>query len=299
MKKKDLRAKPKYKRVRTTYDLAEIMQHAPKTGPKILHIDIETSLMRVWTFGLHQQYLTIGDIITDWNILSFAAKWHGTGPILYQSLRKQANPVNDFGLCKSLHKLLSEADIVVAHNGKRFDMKKIRARMLHNRMPPIPDVRVIDTFIEVRKVFGLTSNKLAYITEHFGADGMRKNSHGKFPGKTLWIACQTGNQQAWDEMEKYNIPDVLSMEAAFNDIRPWFYGQQNIAVFHEAHDGMTCDACGGTENIQKGFRYTQTGKYKRYQCTSVNPLTGVKCGHWFRGRVQQLSKVERAHIGFT
>ena len=31
-------------------------------------------------------------------------------------------------LLKLLHVLLDESDFVVAHNGKRFDMKKIRAR---------------------------------------------------------------------------------------------------------------------------------------------------------------------------
>lgn len=292
-----LRPKHKHKRVRTTYDLPEFMAAIPKTGPKILHIDIETSLMKVWTFGLHNQYLTIGDIIEDWNILSFCAKWHGTGPAIYQSLRNQRNPVNDFGLCKSLHKILSEADIVVAHNGKRFDMKKIRARMMHNRMPPLHDIRIIDTMLEIRRVFGLTSNKLAYITEHFGADGMRKNHHGKFPGKALWIACQTGVQAAWDEMEKYNIPDVLSMEAAYADTRGWYQGAQSLAVFQPEHDGMTCPNCGGTHNKRKGHRHTQVGIYQRYQCTTVDPLTGNVCGAWFRGREQQLSKKARKHLG--
>lgn len=292
-----LRPKHKHKRVRTTYDLAEFMAAKPATGPRILHLDIETSLMQVWTFGLHNQYLTIDDIIEDWNILSFCAKWHGTGPAIYQSLRKQRNPVNDFGLCKSLHRMLSEADIVVAHNGKRFDMKKIRSRMSHNRMPPIPDVRIIDTLLEIRRVFGHTSNKLAYITANFGADGMRKNSHGKFPGKKLWIACQTGNQQAWDEMEVYNIPDVLSMEAAFVDLRPWFQGAQNLAVFQEPHDGMTCPNCGGHDHKKKGLRYTQVGQYQRYQCTTVDPITGNECGAWFRGKEQLLSKKDRRHIG--
>lgn len=292
-----LRPKHTHKKVRTTYDLAEFLAAVPKTGPKILHIDIETSLMKVWTFGLHNQYLTIGDIIEDWNILSFCAKWHGTGPAIYQSLRKQRNPVNDFGLCKSMHKMLSMADIVVAHNGKRFDMKKIRARMMHNRMPPLHDVRIIDTMLETRRVVGLTSNKLAYITEHFGADGMRKNNHGQFPGKELWIACQSGNQAAWDEMEAYNIPDVLSMEAAYADIRPWFQGAQSLAVFSPAHDGMTCPNCGGTHNKKKGHRHTQVGIYQRYQCTTVDPLTGNVCGAWFRGREQKLSKADRRHLG--
>lgn len=293
-----LRKKPTHKRVRVTYDLPEFMAAVPKSGPKILHLDIETSLMQVWCFGLFQNFITMDDIIQDWNILSFCAKWHGTGPAIYQSLRKQRNPVNDFGLCKSLHRMLSVADVVVAHNGKRFDLKKIRARMAHNRMPPIPDVRLIDTLLEGRRVFGFTSQKLAYLTAHFGEDGMRKNAHGKFPGKALWIACQGGVQAAWDEMEKYNIPDVLSMEGVYMELRGWFQGAQNLAVFMPAHDGMTCPACGGKDHKKRGHRHTQVGIYQRYQCTTVGD-DGRVCGQWYRGRQQLLSKAERRHIGVS
>lgn len=293
-----LRKKPTHKRVRVTYDMAEFMAAKPTLGPRVLHLDIETSLMRVWCFSLHQQYISMDDIVTDWNILSFCAKWHGTGPAIYQSLRTQRNPTNDFKLCKSLHRMLSEADVVVAHNGKRFDLKKIRARMAHNRMPPFPDVRIIDTFLESRRVFGFTSQKLAYLTQHFGEDGMRKNAHGKFPGKKLWIECQSGNQQAWDEMEKYNIPDVLSMEGAYMELRPWFQGAQSLAVFQAPHDGRTCPNCGGHDHEKRGLRHTQVGIYQRYQCTTLGK-DGRVCGAWYRGREQMLSKAERRHIGIN
>lgn len=286
-----LRKKIQHVEVRTTYDLAEIMAATPQTGAKILHVDIETSLMKVWCFGLHKNYIGHEDILQDWNILSFTAKWHRTGPALYQSLRTQRNPVNDFKLCKSLHTLLMEADVVVAHNGKRFDMKKIRARMAHNRMPPIPDVRIIDTLLEARKVFGFASNRLAYLTTHFGDDGMRKNAHGKFPGKALWIACQTGNQEAWDEMEAYNVPDVLSMEGMYDELRPWFQGAQNLAIFHPTHDGHTCPNCGGTSLRRKGERHTQVSVYARYRCND--------CGAWSRGREQLLTRDERKHVALN
>lgn len=283
-----LRKKREFKEVRTTYDLDELLAATPQEGAKILHLDIETSLMKVWAFSLLKNYIVHEDIIQDWNILSFCAKWHGGGPALYQSLRSQRNPTNDFKLCKSLHVLLSKADIVVAHNGKRFDMKKIRARMAHNRMPPIPDVRIIDTLLESRKVFGFASQRLGYLTKHFGDDGMRKNVHGKFPGKALWIACQTGVQEAWDEMEAYNIPDVLSMEGMYEELRGWFQGAQNLAVFGNSHEGLTCPNCGGTNLKKDGIRYTQVSQYQQYKCKG--------CGGYARGRVILQSRAERAHV---
>lgn len=283
-----LRKKKQHVAVRTTYDLAELVSAAPKSGAKILHLDVESSLMKVYAWGVNKQFISHEDIIQDWNLLSFSAKWHGTGPCLYQSIRTQRNPVNDFKLCKSLHKLLSLADVVVAHNGKRFDLRKIRARMAHNRMPPIPDTRIIDTLLEARKVFGFSSQRLAYLTTHFGDDGMRKNSHGKFPGKQLWYACQSGNQEAWDEMESYNIPDVLSMESMYEELRPWFQGAQNLGVFATPHVGHTCPNCGSEDVRRKGERHTQVSVYPRYRCNS--------CGGWSRGREQLLSREERMHV---
>lgn len=282
IKRPELRLSP------TTYDLPELLAYTPKEGPKILIADIETSMMLAYTFGTFKQNIALDAIVQDWNILSFAAKWAGDSPTLYQSLRTQRNPTNDFKLCKSLHRLLCEADVVVAHNGKKFDMKKIRARMAWNRMPPIPDVRVIDTLLESRKQFGFTSQKLIYLSDKFGPDGMRKNEHGKFPGVKLWVECQSGNQEAWNEMEAYNIPDVLALEGVWEELRPWYQGAQNLAVFHESHDGHTCPNCGSHDVNHKGYRHTQVGVYKRYRCNS--------CGGWSRGRVLVKSRAERAHI---
>src|SRR5690606_13088818 len=212
--------------------------------------------------------------------------------VLYQSLRHQRNPVNDFGLCKSLAKILRNTDVVVAHNGKRFDMAKIRARMALNRMPPIPNVRIIDTFLESRKQFGFTSQKLLYLSERFGPDGIRKTTHGKFPGRELWRECQKGNQEAWQEMEEYNVPDVLSLEGVYEELRPWYQGAQNLAVFvEEDREGQhSCPNCGGTNLQRRGYVHTQVGQYQRYRC---------ECGAWSRGRIITKTRQQRAHINMN
>lgn len=278
--------------VPTTYDLDVFLAAVPTDGPRILIADVETSLMLVWTFGTFKQNIPVESIVQDWNLLSFSAKWFGTGPALYQSLRLQRNPVNDFSLCKSLSRILLKTDIVVAHNGRRFDMKKIRARMALNRMPPIPNVRIIDTLLESRKQFGFTSQKLIYLSDKFGPDGMRKNSHGKFPGLELWRQCQTGNQEAWDEMEEYNIPDVLALEGVYAEHRGWYQGAQNLAVFHTERDGEhSCPNCGSTHTVKRGLVHTQVSTYQRYNCKT--------CGGWSRGRIITQSRQDRAHINMN
>lgn len=283
--------KGKFKKVPTTYDLDAFLAAKPEKAPAILLADIETSLMLVQVFSTFKPLVGVEDIVQDWNILSFAAKWHGTGPILYQSLRYQPKPVNDFNLCKALHRILSVTDVVIAHNGKRFDLRKIRARMALNRMPPIPNVRVIDTLLESRKQFGFTSHKLIYLSERFGPDGMRKVDHGKYPGKALWRECQKGNQDAWTEMELYNVPDVLALEGVYDEMRPWYQGAQNLGIYQdpaEREGQHSCPNCGSGNTQRRGIVYTQVNQYQRYRCMS--------CGAWSRGTVRLLSRMERAHV---
>lgn len=264
----------------TTYDLDALKDTIPTHGPKIIVADIETSAMLGYFFGTFKQNIALCAIKQDWNILSFAAKWYGDGnPTLYQSIRTQRNPINDFSLCKSLAWIIDNADIVVAHNGVRFDMKKIRARMAHNRMRPVKNVRVIDTLLESRKQFGFTSQKLIYLSEKFGPDGMKKNTHGQFAGMELWVQCQNNNQAAWDEMEAYNIPDVLALEGVYTELRPWFQGAQNLGVFNDnVPEGVHhCPNCNSTNVKKDGVRRTQVNVFQQYKCKD--------CGGYSRARL--------------
>lgn len=278
-----------------TDNIAEFMRHRPKHGPRIVLLDVETSLMLGYFFGTFKQNISLDCIKQDWNMLSFCAKWHHVPLVIYDDLREQKNPTNDKRLCTKLHRILREADVAIAHNGKRFDLRKIRARMAHNRMAPIPNIRIIDTLTESRKQFGFTSQKLIYLSEKFGPEGERKNEHGKDPGLKLWLACQNGDVEAWEEMRKYNIPDVTSMEGVYDELRGWFQGAQNLAVFlpviydpeTEQHACPNC-ASTGVDRERGKYVYTQVGIYQRYHCND--------CGGYSRGRTMVRSRDDRAHI---
>src|ERR1700688_4966752 len=99
---------------------------------KILLLDIETSPNLGWVWGKYQQ-----DIIKfnkEWFILCFAAKWLDQSQIItkrlpdYNLYKKDSE--NDREVVRALWELLDEADVVVAHNGDEFDIKKINARIV-------------------------------------------------------------------------------------------------------------------------------------------------------------------------
>ena len=131
-----------------------------ETSPKILLADIETSPLESYTWGLWDQNVGLEQIKTEWTILSYAAKWMHQSRVMYRDTggRGKHKVRDDKPLMGDLWSLLDEADIVVAQNGKRFDCKKINARLImHGYGPPSP-YRVVDTLLVSKKYFAFTSN---------------------------------------------------------------------------------------------------------------------------------------------
>lgn len=243
------------------------------TVPKILVLDVETAPVLAYVWRTFKENVSWDQISTDWYILSFAAKWLGDPRVIYHDQSRKRNIEDDRDLMKKLHKLLNAADIVIAHNGKKFDVRKIKARFILNGFAPPSPFRIIDTMLEARREFAFTSNRLIALTEMLCTE--KKLTHAKFPGFELWAQCLKGNAAAWKEMREYNIQDVISLEELYLKLRPWMEGHPNVGAFVDP-DETTCPKCGSTNLRRAGFRYTQTGKYTRYQCND--------CGGWARGR---------------
>lgn len=257
-------------------------------GPKILILDIETTPLEVYSWGLGEQNIGLEQIIKDWSILSWSAKWHHEKDVMYMDTRYQKNIRDDKRIVKALRDLVDEADLIVAHNGKGFDMPKLNARCKHNKIKAPSDYRVIDTLRVVQRHFKFTSAKLAYLTSQF-CSVFIKSSHNEFPGMSLWKACLAKNMRAFEVMEEYNRLDVLSLEELWVDLKNdgWDDGI-NYDVFNEEDTNDKCPSC-GSYHIQKyGYRWTNNAKHQRFKCN--------KCGQCFRGKENLLSKEKRKSL---
>lgn len=245
------------------------------TGPKIGLIDIETAPIEGRVWGLFDQNVGLNQITQEWAIISYAFKELGAPKksLVYLDTSAKADPRDDQELCASLWELIHTYDILIAQNGKRFDKRKIFARLIMHGFPPPSPVKIEDTMLMARQVAAFTSNKLEWLTQHLTKTA--KSKHKEFPGFELWAECLAGNPKAWAAMRKYNIPDVLSMEELYLRLRPWVRGHSNVAVYND-DEKMACPVCGSHKIEQDGFAFTNVGKYPRYQCGS--------CGSWSRGR---------------
>lgn len=257
------------------------------TGPRILYLDIETAPIQSLHWSLWKQNISLSQIQVEWSILSFCAWWEGDSKadIIYEDTSQSTDVRDDTMLLVSLHTLLNEADIVVAQNGKRFDLKKIRARMAMAGLPPFSPVAVVDTLLIAKDVFGFTSNKLEWLSDKFSP--VKKRKHTKFPGFELWVECLRNNPKAWKEMRLYNRDDVVSLRYVYLALRPWAIGHPNVAAYWPDED-MRCPKCGSKELTQQGYQYTQSGQYRRYKCS--------KCMSWSRSRYTVNSTSKRKNL---
>lgn len=232
-------------------------------GAKVLFYDIEVSPNLAYVWGKYEQ-----DVISykhEWYMMTFAYKWQGK-PVHAYSLNsfkdyKPQKP-NDKQLVTKLHDILSEADVIVAHNGNKFDIRKSNARFLYHGLTPIPPTKYIDTLLLAKKYFMFNSNKLDDLCQYLGIG--RKTHTGGFE---LWQGCMEGKKKSWDTMIEYNKNDVLILEKLYNRLIPWI---QPIMTSKEV-----CSQCKGGHFNRHGFYFTTGKRYIRLQCQD--------CGTWNRG----------------
>lgn len=255
-------------------------------APKILLFDIETSPILSYVWQLWDQNVGLNQIVNDWHILSWAAKWYKDpkSKMMYQDQRNVENVEDDKDLCRGIWSLLDEADIVITQNGKAFDAKKLNARFIMHGFQPPKSYRHIDTKQLAKKHFAFTSNKLEYMTDKLCKT--KKLKHKKYAGFELWKECLAGNQDAWKEMERYNKYDVLSLEELYSKFAPWD-NSINMNVYND-EAVRVCSSCGSDKLTARGYQYTNGGKYHRLKCK--------ECGYENKSKMNLFNKEKRANL---
>jgi uncharacterized Zn finger protein len=243
---------------------------------KILIFDIETAPMIVPVWDIGEQYVRADNIIQDWFILCWSAKWlYSTEVLSGRVLPGNALCQHDEDIVENLWKLLDEADIVVTQNGKKFDHKKLNTRFAYWNMPLPSSFEMVDTYQVAKSVFDFTSNSLDYMCKFFGME--HKSDAG---GMKTWLACINGNKDALKLLSEYCNNDVVILENLYLRLRPYIKGHPNVNLY--GGDG-SCLSCGEKSTKTEGKLYK--GKYVQYRC--------VACGALARSSTSSLTTEQR------
>ena len=245
-------------------------------------MDIETSPIECFTWGLYKQNISPDNVIRDWGMLSWSAKWLYDSDVMSQVVTpEEAANKTEESIIQGIWDLLDEAPIVCGHNAKNFDIRKLNAKFILYGLKPPMSYHIIDTYQIARSTFAFTSNKLDYITKLLK---LLEKNHTEF---SLWKRCVAGDVAALDEMVKYNIQDVLALEDLYTILRPWIKSHPNMGLYVES-DSEVCPNCGSENLEERGFYTTTVNKYKAFRCKN--------CGAIGRGRLSEISLKDNKNL---
>jgi len=242
-------------------------------NPRILFIDIETSPSISYHWKRWDENIGQEQVIQESIILTFSAKFLGKDEVLYAYVTEdEVRRYDDKRVVGEIYDILNKADIVVAHNGIRFDKKKINTRLLFNGYEPTKPYRLFDTLVSAKSNFSFPSNSLDNICAYLGLG--RKLKHAGF---RLWRSYMEGNSEAIERMVDYNMQDVIILEELYLKLRSWDARHPNAAVYIDNVE-PTCPCCGSKEiELVRGeLATTNVSGFEVYTCKS--------CGKKMRGR---------------
>lgn len=256
--------------MKTTEQLRELV-YGKNVMPKILIFDIETAPMRAFVWKRYKENVSLDQTISESYMLCWSAKWLYSTEVLGDILTPEESiRENDSRIVDSLYQLIDSADIIVAYNGRNFDIPYMNQRFLYYGYPPYTPVHIVDPYETAKNVFRFSSNKMDNLATQLGLQNKLSTDFD------LWKGCVNGNRECLNRMLEYNKQDVVVLEEIYCRILPWIKNHPNISNY--MNDKESCVKC-GTSKIRKvagRFFYTPSGKYELFRCS--------KCGAIFRGK---------------
>lgn len=190
-----------------------------RQAPRILYLDIETSLSQYYNFGqkVRGEYLNIDNLIHEYYIICWSASWVGSNYVHSGVVSpKDALKWTDKNILGDLCRLMDCADIIAGHNIDRFDLPRINTRFMLNGISKPEDYQTRDTLRIARSKFAFESNKLDYISQRLGF-----RAKDDMSGEDWRAIAERGDEKTLKKMVKYNRGDVRNGKAVFESMVKW------------------------------------------------------------------------------
>lgn len=240
-------------------------------GPRVLLLDIETTPEISFTWGRWKQHISQVQVIEHPYILTWACRWMDTGETVSRKLTDYpgfaAGQKCDRALTTELWQLLQEADIVVAHNGDKFDIPWVQARAIKYGLPPLNPTKFVDTLKVAKSLIRVPSYSLDSLTQYYDLRPKLGNA-----GFSLWRSCMEGSTQAFLDMETYNRGDLDALEDLYLLFRPYMKAHPNAALYFS--DAVSrCSRCGSVDvHEQEALYHTSLSSFGTVRCAACGAV---------------------------
>jgi hypothetical protein len=246
---------------------------ASKKPAKILLFDIETCPVIGGYYSLWNNPPQ-SMILRDWHILTWSGKWLFEDEVFSMKItKKEILREDDSRIVKGLWKALDEADIVIAHNLKKFDKRVAQTRFFKYDLKFPSHYQVIDTLATARTEFKITSNRLDYIARRFlGIEGKAPLPSG------AQLECIGNpfkgippNMEMVAKLDEYCDQDVRVLEDVYLFLRGYIKNHPNMALWDNT-DSPICKACGHDKFDMIGDYTTIVNTYHGYRCKNCGSV---------------------------
>lgn len=212
------------------------------------------------------------------SVICFGYKWYGEGKTHclnawdFKGWRTNIN--DDKELLKAALEIISTADAVVTHNGKRFDWKFIQTRLLKHNLPPLPKIVHIDTCAEAKRNLLMFNNRLNTVAKFLTKSEKLENG-----GWDLWSRVMRRDADAMSLMTKYCKQDVNVLGEVFKRLKPFINQLPNYNLYSTIEKDL-CPNCGSTRLQKNGTVANKNLIRQRYRCADCGTCSSIrKEGH--------------------
>jgi hypothetical protein len=240
-----------------------------EVAAKVLVLDIEraqgTAVIPFWDLSEMKDRRIQPHTVTEWpRTICAAWKWVGKKQTYFAA---EWDPAGREQMLRTIWDAYDEADVVVGHNIKGFDTKKLKSEWLILGLKPPRPYRQVDTLTVARREFGMESNTLDALCVRLGIQG----KEGRYNAQVANRAC-AGSKAAQAELRRYNKYDVLATEALYGVLRGWDSTHPHMGLYSGVE--RSCYAC-GSENLVATGETTKTPRtaYATFQCQDCGALS--------------------------
>lgn len=174
---------------------------------------------------------------------------------------------DDSALVAYAYEILKDADGIVTHNGKSFDLKLLNTRLIKYGFPPLPNIPHVDTKLVAKRHLSMFSNSLNSLAKYFNVETKMGT------GSELWDRVMRHDPKAMKHMSDYCAQDVEVLEQVFTKLLAYTRNIPNYNLFNGQEDSRVCPNCGSTELYKHGKKVTKTKLLQRYQCQSCGTIS--------------------------